>query len=163
MPKDLIIRSSAEEFITFKVQEKDKGIHVKYEKENLWMTQKAMAELFDCSTDNISLHLKNIFNENELDKNSVTEEFSATASDGKKYNMKFYNLDAIISVGYRVNSLRATQFRRWATKLNFLKKYKIKCTMQYPIKLLLRLFMKELIRKKNIWDLHLGEIRLMVK
>ena len=117
MSKELIIRSSAEEFITFKVQEKDKGIQVRYENENLWMTQKAMAELFDCSTDNISLHLKNIFKENELDSNSVTEEFSATASDGKKYKMKFYNLDAIISVGYRVNSKRATQFRRWATQV----------------------------------------------
>ncbi len=117
MSKDLIIRSSAEEFITFKVQEKDKGIQVRYENENLWMTQKSMAELFACSADNISLHLKNIFRENELDSNSVTEEFSATASDGKKYKMKFYNLDAIISVGYRVNSKRATQFRRWATQV----------------------------------------------
>ena len=117
MAKDLMIRSSTEEFITFKVKEKDKGIQVRYENENLWMTQKAMAELFDCSTDNISLHLKNIFKENELDSNSVTEEFSTTASDGKKYKMKFYNLDAIISVGYRVNSKRATQFRRWATQV----------------------------------------------
>ena len=117
MAKDLVIRSSAEEFITFKVQEKDKGIQVRYENENLWMTQKSMAELFACSADNISLHLKNIFRENELDSNSVTEEFSATASDGKKYKMKFYNLDAIISVGYRVNSIRATQFRRWATQV----------------------------------------------
>ncbi len=117
MAKDLMIRSSTEEFITFKVQEKDKGIQVRYENETLWMTQKAIAELFDCSTDNISLHLKNIFKEKELDSNSVTEEFSATASDGKKYKMKFYNLDAIISVGYRVNSIRATQFRRWATQV----------------------------------------------
>ena len=117
MAKDLVIRSSTEEFIIFKVQEKDKGIQVRYENETLWMTQKAMAELFDCSTDNISLHLKNIFKENELDSNSVTEEFSATASDGKRYKMKFYNLDAIISVGYRGNSKRATQFRRWATQV----------------------------------------------
>ena len=109
MIKNLVIRSSAEEFITFKVQEKDKGIQVRYENETLWMTQKAMAELFDCSTDNISLHLKNIFKENELDINSVTEEFSATASDGKKYKMKFYNLDAIISVGYGVNSRKESQ------------------------------------------------------
>lgn len=123
MPKDLMIRSSTEEFITFKIQEKEKGIQVKYENETLWMTQKAMSELFDCSTDNISLHLKNIFKENELDRNLVTEEFSATASDGKKYKMKFYNLDAIISVGYRVNSIRATQFRRWAT--NVLKTFTI--------------------------------------
>lgn len=123
MSKDLTIRSSAEEFLIFKVQNKEKGIQVKYENENLWLTQKAMAELFDCSTDNISLHLKNIFKDGELDENSVTEEFSATANDGKNYKMKFYNLDAVISVGYRVNSIRATQFRRWATKI--LKKFTI--------------------------------------
>ena len=115
--KDLYIRSSSAEFLIFKIQEKEKGIQVRYEKENLWMTQKAMAELFDCSTDNISLHLKKIFESGELDKTSVTEKYSTTASDGKKYNINYYNLDAVISVGYRVNSLRATQFRRWATKI----------------------------------------------
>lgn len=83
-----------------------------------------MSELFDCSTDNIGLHLKNIFESGELDKNSVTEKISATASDGKRYNTNFYNLDAVISVGYRVNSLRATQFRRWATEI--LKKFAIR-------------------------------------
>lgn len=123
MPKDLIIRSSTVEFLTFKVQEKDNGIQVKYHNENLWLTQKAMAELFDCSIDNISLHLKNIFKSGELDKSAVIEEFSLTASDGKNYNTNFYNLDAVISVGYRVNSLRATQFRRWATDI--LKKFTI--------------------------------------
>ena len=85
--------------------------------ETIWLTQKAMAELFDCSTDNISLHLKNIFAEGELDKNSVTEKISATATDGKNYLTQFYNLDAIISVGYRVNSRKATQFRIWATSV----------------------------------------------
>ncbi len=123
MSKDLMIRSSSAEFLIFELKDKGNGIQVRYENETLWMTQKAMSELFDCSTDNISLHLKNIFKESELEKNSVTEEFSATASDGKKYKMKFYNLDAIISVGYRVNSLRATQFRRWAT--NILKTFTI--------------------------------------
>ncbi len=83
-----------------------------------------MAELFRCSTDNISLHLKNIFKDGELNANSVTEEYSATASDGKNYNTKFYSLDAIIAVSYRVNSLQATQFRIWAT--NTLKEYIIK-------------------------------------
>ena len=117
MSKELTVRSSLEEFLIFKFQEKENGIRVKYDNENLWLTQKAMAELFDCSTDNISLHLKNIFKENELDKNTVTEEFSTTAQDGKNYKMKFYSLDAVISVGYRVNSVRATQFRRWATKV----------------------------------------------
>lgn len=80
-----------------------------------------MAELFGCSADNISLHLKNVFQSGELNKDSVTEEFSATATDGKTYKMRFYNLDAIISVGYRVNSSRATHFRIWATKV--LKEY----------------------------------------
>ena len=117
MAKDLMIRSSTEEFITFKVQEKDKGIQVRYENENLWMTQKSMAELFDCSTDNISLHLKNIFKENELDSNSVVSKMEITADDGKNYNTEVYSLDAIISVGYRVNSKRATQFRRGATQV----------------------------------------------
>lgn len=76
-----------------------------------------MAQLFDCSTDNISLHLKNIFKSGELSESSVTEQSSATAADGKTYKMKFYNLDAIISVGYRINSVRATQFRQWATQV----------------------------------------------
>nr|WP_314236779.1 virulence RhuM family protein [Capnocytophaga sputigena] len=92
--------------------------------ETIWLTQKAMAELFNCSTDNISLHLKNIFTEGELDKNSVTEKISATATDGKNYLTQFYNLDAIISVGYRVNSRKATQFRIWATSV--LKEYMTK-------------------------------------
>ena len=92
--------------------------------ETIWLTQKSMAELFGCSTDNISLHLKNIFRTGELSENSVTEVFSATATDGKNYRTKFYNLDAIISVGYRVNSTRATQFRIWATAR--LKEYIIK-------------------------------------
>ena len=76
-----------------------------------------MSELFGCSVDNISLHLKKIFKEHELEKEAVTEEYSTTASDGKKYRMKYYNLDAVISVGYRVNSMKATQFRKWATQV----------------------------------------------
>lgn len=89
--------------------------------ETIWTTQKGMAQLFDCSTDNVSLHLKNIFESGELEKNSVTEKISATAADGKNYLTQFYNLDAIISVGYRVNSQKATKFRIWAT--NVLKEY----------------------------------------
>jgi len=91
-------------------------IDVVFNEETFWLNQKRMAELFGCSTDNISLHIKNIFKENELEPNSVTEEFSVTASDGKNYKTKFYNLDAIIAVGYRVNSHQATQFRIWATQ-----------------------------------------------
>jgi hypothetical protein len=92
------------------------NISVTYLNDTFWLSQKAIAELFNCSTDNISLHFKNIFNSEELNLNSVTEEFSATASDGKNYKTKFYNLDAIIAVGYRVNSKQATQFRIWATQ-----------------------------------------------
>lgn len=92
--------------------------------ETVWLSQKFMALLFECSTDNISLHLKNIFEINELQENSVTEVFSATAADGKNYKTKHYNLDAIISVGYRVNSIKAVQFRIWATQT--LKEYIIK-------------------------------------
>ena len=92
------------------------SINVTYKNENFWLSQKAIAQLFNCSTDNVSLHLKNIFSSGELEPNSVTEEFSATATDGKNYKTKFYNLDAIIAVGYRVNSKQATQFRIWATQ-----------------------------------------------
>ena len=123
MTKDLIIRSSTEEFITFKLQDKDKGIQVRYENETLWMTQKAIAELFDVQRPAITKHLSNIFEDNELDKSSVCSKMEHTAADGKKYQTEYYNLDAIISVGYRVNSLRATEFRRWAT--NVLKTFTI--------------------------------------
>ncbi len=95
-----------------------------YKDETLWLTQKVMAKVFDCSVDNISLHLKNIFKEKELNENSVIEETSITASDGKNYKTRIYNLDAIIAVGYRVNSKKATEFRIWATKI--LKEYMIK-------------------------------------
>lgn len=115
MPKKLEIRNSTAEFLIFQVEGKESGVQVVYQDETIWCTQKAMAELFDCSTDNIGLHLKNIFKRGELQENSVTEKISATASDGKNYLTKFYNLDAIISVGYRVNSTRATQFRQWCT------------------------------------------------
>lgn len=92
--------------------------------ESIWLSQKGMAELFECSSDNISVHLKNIFESGELDKNSVTEKISVTANDGKNYLTNFYNLDAIISVGYRINSAKATKFRIWATNVlkEFIKK-----------------------------------------
>ena len=99
-------------------------IEVRLEDENVWLTQNAMAELFNTTKQNISLHIKNIFEENELDKNSVVKENLTTASDGKNYKTKFYNLDLIISVGYRVKSIRGTQFRIWANKL--IKEYLIK-------------------------------------
>jgi len=118
------IRNSTAEFLIFQAEDKGKGIEVMYHNETVWCTQKAMATLFDCSTDNIGLHLKNIFESGELIKESVTEKFSATASDGKNYMTQFYNLDAVISVGYRVNSIRATQFRQWCTAV--LRQYTIR-------------------------------------
>jgi hypothetical protein len=122
--KKLQIRNSTAEFLIFTNQSKTSTIEVRYENGTIWLSQKLMAILFDCSVDNISLHLKNLFKSGEIDENSVTEEYSATASDGKNYKTKHYNLDAIISVGYRVNSVRATQFRQWATQV--LKEYAIK-------------------------------------
>ena len=123
---NLEVISSKEEFLVFKTGKQEKGIAVRYENENLWMTQKAMAELFDTGIDNINVHLKNIFDEKELDINSTIEEISIVQTEGNrkvKRKVLFYNLDAIISVGYRVNSLRATHFRRWAT--NILKTFTI--------------------------------------
>ena len=120
---NLEVISSTEEFLIFKTQEQEKGIAVRYENENLWMTQKAMADLFDVQRPAVTKHLTNIFNEKELDKETVCSKMEHTAEDGKIYNTDYYSLDAIISVGYRVNSRRATQFRRWATQV--LKKYTI--------------------------------------
>ncbi len=108
-------------FLVYNASDKDVKVNAVIKDETIWLTQKAMAELFGCSSDNISLHLKNIFEAGELKKDSVTEKISATAADGKNYPTNFYNLDAIISVGYRVNSIQATHFRIWATKI--LKEY----------------------------------------
>ena len=121
--KKFQIRNSTIDFLVFTKQNSEDGIEVRVHDENVWLTQKSMAQLFDCSTDNISLHLKNIFKSGELNADAVTEKSSAAASDGKNYPTNFYNLDAIISVGYRINSVRATQFRQWATKV--LKAYTI--------------------------------------
>lgn len=90
-------------------------MQVMYKNETIWATQKAMAQLFDVGVTAISKHLKNIFESGELVENSVISKMETTASDGKNYDTTFYNLDAIISVGYRVNSVRATQFRQWCT------------------------------------------------
>ncbi|MDF9830591.1 virulence RhuM family protein [Parabacteroides sp. PF5-6] len=117
MKRKMQIRNSTAEFLIFTNQAKEDGIEVRVQGETIWLSQKLMATLFDCSPDNISLHLKNIFKENELEENAVTEEFSVTASDGKTYKVKHYNLDAIIAVGYRVNTKRATVFRQWATSV----------------------------------------------
>ncbi|MDO4219212.1 MAG: virulence protein RhuM/Fic/DOC family protein [Synergistaceae bacterium] len=110
--------------IIYKNEDGNIDISVKLENETIWLTQKTMAELFECSTDNISLHLKNIYQEEELNKNATTEDFSVVQIEGNRQvnrTKTFYNLDAIIAVGYRVNSKRATQFRIWAT--NVLRSY----------------------------------------
>jgi len=113
--KTLQIRNSTAEFLIFTKQAGENGIEVRVQDGTIWLSQKLMATLFDCSADNISLHLKNIFADGELGENSVAEDFSVTAADGKNYRTKHYNLDAIIAVGYRVNGRRATAFRQWAT------------------------------------------------
>ena len=115
------------EIVLYQIDKTNICVSVFFREETFWMTQKAMAELFDCSTDNISLHLKNIFQEEELDEKSTTEFFSVVQKEGNRNvsrNVKCYNLDAIIAVGYRVNSKKATRFRQWATKI--LKEYIIK-------------------------------------
>ena len=113
----LTIRNSTAEFLIFTQQSGESGIEVRYEEGSIWLTQKLIAELFDVTIPTINEHLKNIFESNELVQNSVIRKFLTTANDGKNYNTRFYNLDAIISVGYRVNSKRATQFRQWATQV----------------------------------------------
>ena len=118
MAKKFEIRNSTAEFLIFQIEGKEDGVQVVYHHESVWCTQKAMAQLFDCSSDNIGLHLKNIYETGELSQEATTENFSVVQNEGERQvnrKLKFYNLDAIISVGYRVNSTRATQFRQWCT------------------------------------------------
>lgn len=117
MSKSLEIRNSTAEFLIFQIENKEQGIEVFYKDENLWCTQKAIAILFDCDRSVITKHLRNIFASGELKKNAVCANFAHTAADGKTYQTQFYSLDAIIAVGYRVNSIRATQFRQWGTSV----------------------------------------------
>lgn len=115
------------QFIIYSTPDEDIRINTAVKDETIWLTQKGMSELFGCSTDNISLHLKNIYSDGELNPESTAEDFSVVRQEGErsiKRMLKFYNLDAIISVGYRVNSRRATQFRIWATSV--LKEYMLK-------------------------------------
>jgi len=107
------------EIVLYQVEDTNIYVNVMFKEDTFWMTQKAMADLFECTTDNISLHLKNIYKEEELDENRTTEFFSIVQNEGQrnvKRKVKCYNLDAIIAVGYRVNSKKATRFRQWATK-----------------------------------------------
>ncbi len=118
MAKKFEIRNSTAEFLIFMAEGKEDGIQVVYKNESVWATQKAMSQLFDCTSDNIGVHLKNIYDTGELLKEATTEEISVVQLEGNREvtrKLQFYNLDAIISVGYRVNSVRATQFRQWST------------------------------------------------
>ena len=124
MAKRREIRNSTAEFLIFQIEGKEQGIEVYYKDENIWATQKAMATLFDVNVPAISKHLKNIFESGELKDDAVVSRMEITASDGKRYQTQFYSLDAIIAVGYRVNSIRATQFRQWATSV--LREYAIR-------------------------------------
>lgn len=115
--KKLQIRNSTVDFLVFTKDAKEDGIEVRIQDGDVWLTQKAIGELFDIDRSVVTKHLKNIFESKELDENAVCAKFAQTADDGKTYQYKFYSLSAIIAVGYRVNSGRATQFRQWATKV----------------------------------------------
>lgn len=110
-----ITRSSAAEYLTFVAANREGGVQAVYADENVWLSQKMMAQLYDVETPTITYHLKKIFSDSELEEDSVIRNFLITAADGKSYNTKHYNLSAIIAVGYKVNSERAVQFRKWAT------------------------------------------------
>ncbi|MEA2017343.1 MAG: virulence RhuM family protein [Campylobacterota bacterium] len=117
MKKNLTIRNSTAEFLIFTTSNGEDTIEVKVEDETVWLTQKLIAKLFDVNVATVNEHLKNIFKTNELEEDSVIRKFLITASDGKNYNTKHYNLEVIISLGYRINSNKATEFRRWATQV----------------------------------------------
>ena len=118
MAKDLIIRSSSAEFLIFERQTHDKGIQVRFEEGDLWLTQKAIGEIFNTTRNNITMHINDIYYNYELDQNSTSKKFLLVQNEGNrqvKRNVQYYNLDVVISVGYRTNTDRAIQFRRWAT------------------------------------------------
>ena len=124
MAEKHLIRNSTAEFLIFQAEGKEQGVEVYYKNENIWATQKAISTLFDCDRSVVTKHLGNVFESGELMEERVCAKFAHTAEDGKTYNTKFYSLDAIIAVGYRVNSVRATQFRQWATAV--LRQYAIR-------------------------------------
>ena len=110
-----IIRSSAAEYLTFVAASGTGGVEAVYADENIWLTKKMMGTLYDVETHTINYHLRKVFADSELQEDSVIRNFRITAADGKSYNTKHYNLAATIAVGYKVNSERAVQFRKWAT------------------------------------------------
>lgn len=114
MTKSEIV-SSVAEYLTFMTATGESQINAIYADENVWLSQKMMGQLYDIESYTVTYHLQKIFSDNELSENSVTRKFRVTADDGKNYQTKHYNLSAIIAVGYKVNSERAVQFRKWAT------------------------------------------------
>ena len=124
MTNNLIVRSSSAEFLIFERQTHDRGIQVRFEDGDLWLTQKAIGELFNTTRNNITMHINDIYNTFEMDENSTSKKFLLVQNEGNrqvKRNVQYYNLDMVISIGYRVNSDKAIQFRRWAT--NILKEF----------------------------------------
>ena len=124
MKKDVATSAEKNEIVVYQPEGGEFHIEVRVENETVWLTQAQMAELFHATKQNISLHIANIYKEGELDRNSVVKEYLTTASDGKCYKTKWFNLDVIISVGYRIKSIQGTRFRQWA--LNILKEYMLK-------------------------------------
>ena len=124
MTNSLIVRSSSAEFLIFERQIHDRGIQVRFENGDLWLTQKAIGELFNTTRNNITMHINDIYNTFEMDENSTSKKFLLVQKEGNrevKRNVQYYNLDMVISIGYRINSDKAIQFRRWAT--NILKEF----------------------------------------
>jgi len=112
-----LVRSSAAEYLTFVAASGAAGVETIYADENVWLSQKMMAQLYDVEVPTINYHLKKVFEDSELEEGAVVRTFRITAADGKNYDTKHYNLSAIIAVGYKVNSERAVQFRKWATRV----------------------------------------------
>lgn len=112
-----LVRSSAAEYLTFIAATGQGGVEAVYADENVWLTQKMMAQLYDVDVRTVNYHLKKVFSDSELQAEAVIRKFRITASDGKSYDTQHYNLAAIIAVGYKVNSERALQFRKWATTI----------------------------------------------
>lgn len=119
-----IVRSSAAEYLTFIAASGSGGVEAAYADESIWLTQKMMGVLYDVATHTVNYRLKKVFSDSELEEGSVIRNFRITATDGKTYNTKHYNLSAIIAIGYKVNSERAVQFRKWATTI--IEEYTIK-------------------------------------
>jgi hypothetical protein len=116
-PSVALVRSSAAEYLTFVAASGEGGVEAVYADENVWLSQKMMAQLYDVEVPTINYHLKKVFSDSELEEEAVVRNFRITAADGKTYDTKHYNLSAIIAVGYKVNSERAVQFRKWATRV----------------------------------------------